>query len=50
MTQSFSKPVVFTMTDDEVMAITEKLVKSEASYRPFDCWRADTTKALSENE
>ena len=48
--QPFSNPLDFSATDDEIMAMTEQLVKADASHRPFDDWRADTAKALAAEE
>ncbi len=48
--QPFANPVDFAKTDDEIMAMTEALIKADATHRPFDDWRADTAKALAAEE
>ena len=48
--QPFVKPVDFTMSDDEILAMTEKLVKTDETWRLFNDWRKDTAKALDEEK
>ena len=48
--QPFSKLMDFTMSDDEILAITEELVKTDESWRPIDDWRNDMAKALDEEK
>ncbi|MEE2761606.1 MAG: VOC family protein [Pseudomonadota bacterium] len=48
--QPFSKLVDFNLSDEEILAMTEKLVKTDKTWRPLGDWRNDTAKALNEEK